>query len=115
MPTYDFRCAECGDFAVMRSIARRNDPCHCPQCTSLAARVEVAAPMLASLDPGRRLALAVNEKASNEPMRSGEYLARKRHGAGCGCCSSAARPRAASPAPGAPRGFPNRRPWQISH
>ena len=118
MPTYDYRCAGCGDFSVMRPIARRDDPCHCPQCAAEAPRVQIAGAMLASLDPGRRLALAANEKARHEPMSSGEYLARRRHGAGCGCCTTKAGnsgARAAQARPGAPRTFPGRRPWQISH
>ncbi len=69
MPTYDYRCDACGDFAVMRPMARRDEPAPCPACGSLAARALVAAPSLGSTS-----ASATKESSS--------------HGAGCGCCGS---------------------------
>ena len=32
MPTYDYRCDDCGDFAVMRPMARRDEAARCPGC-----------------------------------------------------------------------------------
>ncbi|WP_019447371.1 zinc ribbon domain-containing protein [Cupriavidus sp. BIS7] len=63
MPTYDYRCEKCGDFAEIRPIARRDDPAVCPACGSQAARALVGAPGLAG---------------------SGEASAS--HGTGCACC-----------------------------
>lgn len=68
MPTYDYRCDDCGDFALMRPMAQRDEPVGCPQCGKAAARALVAAPALAGA-PG-----AVPSELSST------------HGAGCGCC-----------------------------
>ncbi|MGO4303972.1 MULTISPECIES: zinc ribbon domain-containing protein [unclassified Cupriavidus] len=69
MPTYDYRCDDCGDFALMRPIARRDEPAACPRCGAMAARALVAAPALAGSDS--------SGSASNESSS---------HGAGCACC-----------------------------
>ncbi|MFT3799692.1 MAG: zinc ribbon domain-containing protein [Burkholderiaceae bacterium] len=112
MPTYDFRCAECGDFPVMRPMSRRDEPCSCPRCGTAAVRVMISAPMYAGMDPGRRLAMATNEKARHAPVSSAEYKAR--HGAGCGCCGGR-RASGTLTSPAGAKSFPGRRPWQISH
>jgi putative FmdB family regulatory protein len=44
MPVYDYDCADCGAFEVVRRIAERDDPVACPQCGAQAARVTIAAP-----------------------------------------------------------------------
>lgn len=67
MPTYDYRCDDCGDFALMRPMAQRDEPVGCPQCGKAAARALVAAPALAGA-PG-----AVPSELAG-------------HGAGCACC-----------------------------
>ncbi|CAG2140334.1 Zinc ribbon domain protein [compost metagenome] len=67
MPTYDYRCDDCGDFALMRPMAQRDEPVGCPHCGKAAARALVAAPALAGA-PG-----AVPSELAG-------------HGAGCGCC-----------------------------
>lgn len=47
MPTYDFECATCGKFDLMRRISERNDDALCPTCGRAANRVVVAGPSLA--------------------------------------------------------------------
>jgi len=104
MPTYDYRCSACGDFAVMRPMARRDEPAGCPACGMLAGRALVAAPSLACMNGGARSAHAVNERSAAAPKES------RLHGAGCGCCGAkelAGRPEAAKSA--------GSRPWMISH
>ena len=112
MPTYDYRCPGCGDFAAMRPIARRDEPCACPACGGFADRALVAAPSLASMPAASRRAHTINERSAAAPRES----ARGGHGPGCGCCESkvtlAGAPGAAA---NAPKGNPAGRPWMISH
>jgi putative FmdB family regulatory protein len=113
MPTFDYRCRDCGGFEALRSMAERNQPAACPACGAASPRVLAAGPQLALLDGDMRSAMATNERARHEPKTSGEY-ARLRHPAGCGCCSPARRG-ATQRAPNGNKAFPGRRPWMIGH
>jgi hypothetical protein len=81
-----------------------------------APRAFLTAPYLASMTPERRLAHAINERSASTPRT---LSSSKAHGAGCGCC--AAKPlrpsgKRARPAKRAEtKGFPERRPWMLSH
>lgn len=112
MPTYDFRCRDCGDYSAIRPIARRDEPSACPTCGQAAERVMISAPMYAGMDAGRRAAFATNERASHAPVSSKEY--RARHGANCGCCGGG-RSKVSLTSPSGAKSFPGKRPWQISH
>ncbi|CAG2131237.1 Zinc ribbon domain protein [compost metagenome] len=104
MPTYDYRCKDCGEFALIRPMARRDAPAMCPGCGMGAERALVAAPALASMAASARAAHAVNERSAAAPKES------SRHGPGCGCCAKpklAGRPDVARSTSG--------RPWMISH
>ncbi|MGI4861845.1 MAG: zinc ribbon domain-containing protein [Janthinobacterium lividum] len=107
MPTYDYDCPRCGVFAALRPIAARNAALACPSCALDAARIIVAAPVLASLSTAARGAHATNERAAHEPRRSSG------HGSGCGCCGPLRFPRAPE-TPAATR-TAGGRPWMISH
>lgn len=109
MPTYDYDCPHCGVFDAVRPISQRNAAIACPFCDGQAERTIVAAPVLGSLSAAARTAHATNERAANEPKRSGS------HGSGCGCCSTSVKFPTASDAPGAPRSSSNGRPWMLSH
>jgi len=113
MPTYDYACGACGGFEAFRTLARRDEPAHCPDCGGAAPRVFVAAPRLALMGADARTASATNERARHEPMRSKDY-ARLKHPAGCGCCSTARRTATLVGANGN-KAFPTKRPWMISH
>jgi putative FmdB family regulatory protein len=39
MPLYEFRCLDCGEFDVWRSIAEVRLPLHCPTCQQPAKRI----------------------------------------------------------------------------
>lgn len=110
MPTYDYRCRDCGDFAALRPMSRRDDPCACPSCGSFAERALVAAPSLAGMPAASRRAHAINERSAHAPKESG-----RGHGAGCGCCAGGGKVKLAGAPAGAPKGNPNGRPWMISH
>ena len=114
MPTYDYACAHCGGFDAIRAVAQRNEPVGCPDCGATSPRVFVAAPRLALMASGTRSAMATNERARHEPMRSGEYAVSRKHPAGCGCCSSVKRSATVTDARGN-KTFPTKRPWMISH
>ncbi|CAG9164413.1 FmdB family zinc ribbon protein [Cupriavidus pampae] len=70
MPTYDYRCAQCGDFARMRPMAERDRLCECPVCGAASPRALVAAPSLAGTAAGS--------------LDAGAHM----HSATCGCGSS---------------------------
>jgi len=113
MPTYDYACTACGGFEALRTLARRDEPAHCPDCGTPSPRVFVAAPRLALMAADTRIAFATNERARHEPTRSKDY-ARLKHPAGCGCCSTAKRSTTLVGANGN-KAFPSKRPWMISH
>ncbi|TXI84838.1 MULTISPECIES: zinc ribbon domain-containing protein [unclassified Cupriavidus] len=109
MPTYDFRCHDCGTFTVMRPMARRDEPAACPACGVAAARALVAAPALGRLSTAARAAHATNERSASAPKES------RAHGPGCGCCAPVklANPQLAAPANAVKQAAG--RPWMISH
>jgi putative FmdB family regulatory protein len=110
MPTYEYACADCGDFDVVRPISARNDACNCPYCDALATRVMRTMPMLATMASSTRTAHATNERASHEPKSSSTHV----HSASCGCGSSGIKSATVKAADGA-KTFPSKRPWMISH
>lgn len=110
MPIYDFECASCGPFAVMRRIAEREKPCRCPGCGGEGSRV-MSAPSLALMAGARRQAHAANERAAHAPRQSAEGPP-LRHRPGCSCCAGGAK-LAGAQADGLKR--PSGRPWMISH
>lgn len=114
MPTYDYQCSDCGGFEARRGVSERDEPIACPDCSAASVRVMSAAPRLALMSDGTRRAIAVNERAANEPKRSGDY-ARLKHGSGCGCCSTAGKRGATVTGANGNKAFPSKRPWMISH
>ncbi len=113
MPTYDYQCNDCGGFEARRIVSERDDAICCPDCSAASVRVMSAAPRLALMSDGTRRAIATNERAANEPKRSGDY-ARLKHPSGCGCCSTGKRGATVTGANGN-KAFPSKRPWMISH
>ena len=80
MPLYEFHCPECGPFAELRTISRRNLPMQCPECSRKAAR-QIPTPNLALMAPNLRQAHARNEKSRHEPgVRTAHHCGRR-----CGC------------------------------
>ena len=77
MPTYDYRCARCGAFQALRSIALRDAEALCPRCGSAAPRILSGSPHVGGVR--RTVALA-------DPGAAGTY-ARMRHPASCRCCN----------------------------
>ena len=108
MPTYDYACAGCGGFDAIRSLTQRDAPIDCPDCGLASTRVFVAAPRLALMEAGARLANSTNERARHEP-RSSRDPARLKHPAGCGCCATAKRGATLTGANGS-KTFPGKRP-----
>lgn len=116
MPTYDYDCPACGGFDAFRTLAARNEPAICPDCSEVCPRVFVSAPRLALLASTTRSAMDINERASHEPKSSRDY-ARLKHPSGCGCCSTSGSSRrgATLRAANGDKTFPSKRPWMISH
>jgi putative FmdB family regulatory protein len=115
MPIYEYDCADCGDFTLLRPMADRDEPCHCPACGSTSKRVILSAPCLSTMAGSQRRAHAANERSAHAPQTLDEYKQARKHPAGCGCCS-ANKPLAPTKAnPHAMKGKPAGRPWMISH
>jgi putative FmdB family regulatory protein len=111
MPTYDYHCDRCGDFAAIRRVAERDTACTCPACGAPTQR-KLSMPSLSLIAATSRVGHQVNERAAHAPQRSGEYT--HRHGPGCGCSSGSKATTAAKTAGGL-KGDGNGRPWMISH
>ena len=109
MPIYEFDCASCGGFSVLKTLAKRNDAQACPACGGPAQRNLVSAPTLACMSSTARHAAEINERSRHEPLHSHDA---HHHGAHC---SGASKPADASSGVGAAKTFPGRRPWMISH
>ncbi|MBD9527028.1 FmdB family zinc ribbon protein [Paracoccus sp. PAR01] len=109
MPTYDYICIDCGSFQAHAAMADFEKPHSCPWCSAPARRAMLSAPLLANMDAGRRHAHVTNERSADSPRRS--------HGAGCSCCSGAAKkkPTGTLHRPDGSKSFPAKRPWMISH
>ena len=54
MPTYDYACTDCGGFEAFRSLAQRNDPAVCPDCSAESPRVFVSAMRRLGMSRGHR-------------------------------------------------------------
>lgn len=39
MPLYEYRCNDCGDFEVWRTMTESNAPTDCPQCSQTAVKI----------------------------------------------------------------------------
>ncbi|AKQ60870.1 zinc ribbon domain-containing protein [Bordetella hinzii] len=110
MPLYDYRCASCGDFSVLRPLAQWRDPAPCPECGRQCERFVSGAPALPALSSAIHRARAANERAAHEPRSS-----RAGHGMDCGCCGGAkTRGRTRQTSDGG-KTFAGARPWMISH
>lgn len=80
MPFYDYTCGQCGNFRLLRPMARRNRRAVCPECDRAASRL-LLAPNLAVMHPNARKAATINEKSRHEPRVSTGHSC----GSGCGC------------------------------
>ena len=78
MPIYDFECADCGPFVVMRRIADRDAACHCPDCGNEGTRV-VTAPSLALMGSASRAAHATNPGRRTGGQAVLLFSSRRRH------------------------------------
>lgn len=111
MPFYDYECDACGEFTALRPMAEFASPQSCPGCGEAAPRVLVTAPMLATMDAGKRTAMATNERSAHAP-KSSKALG---HGPNCGCCGSGRNSRRTLRGRDGSKSFPDSRPWMISH
>ena len=113
MPTYEYRCSDCGPFTGRRPMSEAAEPDRCHVCGREAPRVILTAPSFAGMDGVLRTAIGVNEKAAHEPKRSSQEGHHHVHGPNCGC-GSKQKSRAVYGADGS-KTFPSHRPWMISH
>ncbi|WP_299475423.1 zinc ribbon domain-containing protein [uncultured Roseibium sp.] len=124
MPVYDYLCATCGPISARRPMSEHDAPITCPACKGEAPRAILQAPNMSGLSPSDRQAHQRNEAAQHNPKFSTKSEredvsreTRKRHPAGCSCCSGSKgnfRSSAVYKADGS-KTFPSKRPWMISH
>lgn len=66
MPTYSFRCADCGPFELVRPMAAAGDDAGCPACGGPGPRT-FAAPALRRLDSDVRSVVEAGERSAETP------------------------------------------------
>ncbi len=132
MPLYDYKCREHGVFQELAAVSQGGEPCACPQCGTLSARVIRIPPEILAMAPNQKKAKEHEERMQDGPLiltaeqhreRDQERQARARHKGGCGCSSHhAASDREISALkqqvvylPDGSKVFPSQRPWMISH
>lgn len=124
MPTYDYLCASCGPISANRPMSAHADPIECPACKAQAPRAILQAPHMSGLSASERTAHQRNESARHSPKFSTKSDRedsarenRKRHPAGCSCCSGSSGNIRSSAVyrPDGSKTFPSKRPWMISH
>lgn len=114
MPSYDYACAACGDFTLIRPMAESAAPQPCPVCGELCARAYITAPAFSGLPAATRNAHATNERSADRPILLSE--SGRRHGPGCSCCGGSAKnARPVLRGPDGSKAFLTARPWMISH
>lgn len=134
MPLYDYKCREHGLFQELASMDKAGEPCQCPSCGDLSARVVIIPPQILAMAQERKKRFEINEKAQHEPIvvnasnnlsiLNGNHLKSSRHPDKCNCGST--HPLQLKPTKGKlqqqlvylPDGskiFPSQRPWMISH
>ncbi len=113
MPLYDYTCSACGDFRLLRPMARRNAAAPCPDCKQKASRV-ILAPALSLMSPQRRKAFATNERSRHQPRVSTSHQC----GSGCGCGpTTSIKPKRIKNTKWGPlqAGKATARPWMLGH
>lgn len=118
MPLYDYKCATHGVFQELVPVDAYDQPCECPQCGALSARVILLPPEFLSMAAERRKAFETNERARHEPVFSNREIRadahKHQHGKGCGCHQPKRKSNLFYTADGS-KMFPSMRPWMISH
>ena len=110
MPLYEYECSTHGTFESSASLADYREPSACPRCGAASPRVVLTAVALAAMPALVRKAHAINDVSRSAPKSSAQL----KHGTGCRCCSGTRLTGKTASSQGA-RGFPDRRPWMISH
>jgi putative FmdB family regulatory protein len=112
MPVYEYLCEGCGPFTAMRPMSEYEKPQPCPDCGDKSKRVLLTAPRFSTMSSRLRLAHATNERSADKPNTLSAL--KSAHGSGCACCTGTLKRKTARGKNGA-KGFPNARPWMISH
>ena len=66
MPTYRFRCHECGAFDTVRPMSQATTPASCPDCGETATRI-YGVHSVRFVEPGLRAALDASERSADAP------------------------------------------------
>jgi len=116
MPVYDYKCKDHGVFHELATMDDHDQPCACPQCGKMSARVIMIPPEILNMNSERRQAFETNEKAQHQPIFSNDASRKidKRDG-GCGCGDHKKRNSKLMYTARGEKFFPSMRPWMISH
>jgi putative FmdB family regulatory protein len=116
MPVYDYRCQEHGLFHDLQTLENHAEPCACPVCGRLSARIIMVPPELLLMNSDTRKAFSKNEKARHEPLISSKEQRQQdtQHQKHCGCHKTVNKSKLWFTAQG-DKMFPSMRPWMISH
>lgn len=116
MPVYDYKCQDHGVFCELATMDESSQPCPCPSCGTMSARIIRLAPGVFQMDKDKKRAHEVNERNQHEPTFS--TTARReedeQHSKGCGCIATPTTSKTLLTARGE-KIFPSMRPWMISH
>lgn len=80
MPTYSYRCPQCGPFAAVRRMAEFDLPAPCPVCSAESSRTLTLPAVLGARRGGRA------DDADTRSAEASTRYARLSHPAGCKCC-----------------------------
>jgi putative FmdB family regulatory protein len=124
VPVYDYKCAEHGLFYELAPVAEASQPCACPVCGTLSARIIIMAPFMNDMSETNRKAHTQNEKSRHQPVFSSTEVRQEqadrnkhdKHGRGCSCHGDKPiRKSALFYTADGNKMFPSMRPWMISH
>lgn len=77
MPTYSFRCPDCGPFDLVRPMSQARAADTCPRCGA-SARRNYGAPALRAMEPGVRRAFDAAAQSADAPAVVGSVPGRSR-------------------------------------
>lgn len=116
MPVYDYKCKDHGIFNELATMDESSNPCACPECGVMCARVIMIAPEIFGMDKDKKHAHELNERNQHEPTVSTKDRREsdEQHSRGCGCEKKLSPPKMFLTDKGE-KFFPSARPWMISH
>jgi putative FmdB family regulatory protein len=83
MPLYDYTCASCGPFSVLRPLTEFNAPGTCPQCCAVSPKA-LCSPTYHGASKRQGTYDAIASHPPRDSQKTTSHVAR--HGMSCSCC-----------------------------